>query len=311
MTGVGGRSRWVDLDGPTHYRDYGGPADGPVLVCVHGLGGSSLNWAAMAPYLTDTYRILAPDLAGHGRTRSLGRSTDVPANTGLVARFLEQVVGGPAVVAGNSMGGMLALHLAAQRPDLVSGLVLVDPAVPFVVGRPDPLVAAAFASYSIPGVARMSMAARRRAMTPERAAQFLLDLCCVDSSRIPTDVVDAHVAEVRERRDHDTADTDFLAAARSVVRTSALRIAYRDTMRRVQAPVLLLHGTGDRLVPLTAAEAAARLQPEWSFVVLHDVGHAPQLEVPEDTAWVIGDWLQGAGSAARTNASRVLATMRG
>lgn len=38
-----GTSHWVNLDGPTHYRDYGGPADGPLIVCIHGLGGSSLD----------------------------------------------------------------------------------------------------------------------------------------------------------------------------------------------------------------------------------------------------------------------------
>ena len=42
-------SRWADLDGPVHYLDFGGPADGPLVVCVHGLGGSAVNWAAVAP----------------------------------------------------------------------------------------------------------------------------------------------------------------------------------------------------------------------------------------------------------------------
>jgi len=55
-------SQWVDLDGPVHYVDHGGPADGPLLVCVHGLGGSLVNWAAVAPRLTDTVRLVALDL---------------------------------------------------------------------------------------------------------------------------------------------------------------------------------------------------------------------------------------------------------
>ena len=45
-------SLWADLDGPVHYVDHGGAPDGPLLVCVHGLGGSLLNWAALAPLLT-------------------------------------------------------------------------------------------------------------------------------------------------------------------------------------------------------------------------------------------------------------------
>ena len=81
-------SRWVDLDGPVHYVDYGGPVDGPSLVCVHGLGGSLVNWAAVAPTLAQTCRVLALDLAGFGRTRSHSRSTSVRANQQLLHRFL-------------------------------------------------------------------------------------------------------------------------------------------------------------------------------------------------------------------------------
>ncbi|MGH3120870.1 MAG: alpha/beta fold hydrolase, partial [Streptosporangiaceae bacterium] len=69
----GGESRWADLGGPVHYLDYGGPAGAPVIVAVHGLEGSAVNWSAIAPLLTDRYRVLAPDLAGHGFTRSAGR----------------------------------------------------------------------------------------------------------------------------------------------------------------------------------------------------------------------------------------------
>jgi pimeloyl-ACP methyl ester carboxylesterase len=286
-----------------HYRDFGGPTDGPTLVAVHGLGGSALNWAALAPHLTDTYRVLAPDLVGFGLTESSGRPATVPANTEIVAEFVRQVVGGPAIVAGNSMGGMIALHLAEGHPELVAGLVLVDPAVPFVIARPDPVVAGAFAAYAIPGMGRLSLTARRRAMTPEQASKLLLDLCCSDSRRVPADVVAAHADEVRARRGHPTADADFLDAARSVLLVMSKRRRYRELVARVPQPVLLLHGTADRLVPLAAAQATSRSRPDWSFVVLHDIGHAPQLEAPEDTAWTIRDWLAGNGAAAVDEAS--------
>src|SRR5215471_12560721 len=103
------RSRWIDVDGPMHYLDFGGPAGGPVVVAVHGLGGSAVNWAALAPALAGRCRLLAPDLAGHGLTESLGRGTSVAANRVLLHRFLDRVAGGPAILLGNSMGGMVAL----------------------------------------------------------------------------------------------------------------------------------------------------------------------------------------------------------
>ena len=75
-----------------HYLDYGGPADAPVMVAVHGLEGSAVNWSALAPLLTDRYRVLAPDLAGHGFTRSCGPwGVDVASNRALLSRFIQEV----------------------------------------------------------------------------------------------------------------------------------------------------------------------------------------------------------------------------
>src|SRR2546429_8498316 len=119
------RSQWVDLDGPVHFVDYGGPDDGTRLVCVHGLGGSLVNWAAVAPALSHSCRILALDLAGFGRTRGGRRSTSVPANQALLHRFLNEVVGTPVILIGNSMGGTIAAIQTATHPDTVTGAVLI------------------------------------------------------------------------------------------------------------------------------------------------------------------------------------------
>jgi lipase len=71
---------------------------------------------------------LAPDLIGHGRSRYAAPWT-IDANVTALAGLIEDESGGPAVVVGHSFGCAVALHLAAQCPDLVSGLVLLDPAV--------------------------------------------------------------------------------------------------------------------------------------------------------------------------------------
>ncbi|HEX9623917.1 MAG TPA: hypothetical protein VF979_06030, partial [Streptosporangiaceae bacterium] len=88
VNGLGGRSLTVDIDGPLHYLDFGGPANGPVLIAVHGLGGAAVNWSAIAPMLTKSHRLLAPDLAGHGLTASGGRGADVTSNRLLLHRFI-------------------------------------------------------------------------------------------------------------------------------------------------------------------------------------------------------------------------------
>lgn len=292
-------SRWVDLDGPVHYVDYGGPEDGPLLLLVHGLGGSVLNWAATAPRLAETCRVVAIDLVGFGRTQTLGRSPRIGDNLALLARFIDEAIGHPVIVIGNSMGGLLALLLADLRPDLVSGLVLVDPAVPVgPMARPDPLVTLMFGAYAAPAVARVFMSRRRSLVPAEAQAMAVLRLCCVDTRRVPKDVVQQHLLLARERQDLPDVDAELIVAGRSLVLVLARRRWLYALMGRISAPVLLLHGSRDRLVPIAAARTVARRNPTWRFEVAEDVGHVPQLEVPRWTIDRISEWLRSEGAIA-------------
>jgi pimeloyl-ACP methyl ester carboxylesterase len=80
-------------------------------------------------------------------------------------------------------------------------------------------------------------------------------------------------------------------------------LPYRRGIREVQAPVLLIHGERDRLVPVAAARAAARANPGWTVVILPDAGHVPQLELPAQTARAVLDWLDSAGRDAAKSAT--------
>lgn len=291
-TGSPPESRWADLDGPVHYVDHGGPGDGPLLVCVHGLGGSLINWAALAPLLTATCRIMALDLAGFGQTRGGSRSTSVRANQRLLHRFLSDVSGTPVILVGNSMGGLISLLQASAHPDTVAGLVLVDPALPVGLRfRPDPRVAATFAALSVPALGRTLLARRRSATSAEEVASGLLRLVCADPSRVPQHVLDQHVKLASQRREYSDVDAELLSAARSLLWVLADRRRYAAAQRAVAVPVLLLHGDRDRLVPIASARAAAKANPSWRFDVARDVGHVPQLEVPGWTAERILGWL--------------------
>ena len=287
-----GRSRWLDIGGPVRYIDFGGRPRDPLIVCVHGLSGSAVNWAAIAPLLTDQYRVIAPDLAGHGLTRSGGRGADVASNTSLLHAFLESVSADPVILMGNSMGGMIALLEASAAPERVSRLVLVDPALPFVPARPDLLVASMFAVGAIPLVGR-AVLSRARNLRPETLVAAMLTLCCADPGRVPADVVALHVALASQRADFPGTGRDLAAATRSVIATAASP-EYRERIRSVNCPVLVLHGERDRLVPVSAARAAARANPSWSLAVLTGIGHVPQLEAPQRSAAIISDWLRAA-----------------
>src|SRR5450631_4527096 len=285
-------SRWVDLGVPVHYVDHGGPANGPLLVMVHGLGGSLVNWAALVPLLTDTCRVLALDLIGFGHTQAGTHSTSITANQHMLHQFLSEVARGPVILVGNSMGGVITILQATRHPETVTAAVLIDPALPVTVGsQPDPLVSASFGMYAVPHVGRAMLRARRRVRSPEQLAMDVLRLCCVDPARVPADVLEQHFQMARARREYPDIDKHFLDAARSLMRMLIRRSSYEAAMKAIRVPVLLLHGEKDRLVAIGAARAAAAANPSWRFQVAPNVGHVAQLEVPEWAAGRILEWL--------------------
>jgi pimeloyl-ACP methyl ester carboxylesterase len=303
MEAVGAASRFADLGGPVHYLDFGGA--GPTMVLVHGLGGSHVNWIAAGPILAAQARVLAVDLAGFGRTPPAGRSSRVRANQRLLGRFVEEVVGVPAVLVGNSMGGMISLLEAAQHRERVAGLVLVDPSVPRPRGVPlDRMVGAVFAAYAIPGVGERLLARRRAQLGTEAIVRETLRLCCVDAGRVPPEVVAAGLALAHEREGMPWADAAFLQAARSLLAVLARPGAYLRVIGSVTAPTLLVHGSGDRLVPIGSGRNLARLRPDWTFEVFEDIGHVPQLEDPERFAATVTAWLEGPGRPAAAAAEQ-------
>jgi hypothetical protein len=81
-------------------------------------------------------------------------------------------------------------------------------------------------------------------------------------------------------------------------------------MRAVRSPVLLMHGEKDRLVSVQSAYEAAARNPDWRFEVLSDVGHVPQLEVPDAVAGLILDWLGTEGATAARRAAKPAAGSR-
>ena len=273
------RHKTVDLDGPVHYLDFGGT--GRPLLMVHGLGGSALNWMAVGPEIAEDYHALAIDLAGFGRTPLFRRLAAVGANAELVHEFIEKVIGEPVVIMGNSMGGHIAVLEAAAHPASVTAAILVDPAIPGVhVTRPEPAMLGVMAGLTVPGLAEILLDRRARVLGPAGLVHETLSIVCADPSRVPPEVVEAHIQLMRERaklgRQNGRA---FLQASRSI----GLRMAdprFWTQVAKVRAPTLVIHGSLDRLIPLAAAKELARRRPDWTLEVLEGVGHVPMMETP-------------------------------
>jgi pimeloyl-ACP methyl ester carboxylesterase len=288
---MNGESRTIDLGGRVHYVDFGGPDDGPTVVLVHGLGGSHLNWDLFAPLIKDRARVLALDLPGFGRSEPGGRRTSVQENVKVLDRFLTEVAGVPVVLVGNSMGGMISILETAGSPEKVSGLVLLDAAVPGPRRALDPLVAVMFALYSIPLLGERVMAMRRKRSTPLRQVRDVLRLCGIDPDDLPAEMIDRSVALIESREDVPGMDKAFISAARSLVLLLADPRRYRQAMASITAPVLMVQGDKDRLVPVAAARDTSRRNPTWRYLELAGVGHVPQLQKPKELAQEFLSWL--------------------
>lgn len=297
-----GADGWItDLAGSVHWIEFAGDVSAAAtpIVFVHGLGGSHVNWVLVGPALARGRRAFALDLRGFGMTPGAPRSTTIQANARLLDAFLREVVGEPAIVIGNSMGGAISILQTDRRPASVVGLVLVDPALPAVLRRPDPLVAGTFLAYLVPGIGEFYMRMTQSRLSPEAMVRRVIQLCFADPTRADPGMLAAATALARARRTVPGKEESFLRATRSLMRTLVLPDRYRAMMRAIDVPVLLINGEADRLVPIEAARQAAAANPAWDTVFLPGVGHTPQLETPDLVISAVQGWLARTPTTAR------------
>ena len=292
----GARGYVSDLGGPVHWIEFG-PApgdgqDGTPIVFVHGLGGSHLNWCLIGPQLAAGRRAVALDLHGFGLTPGTRGTSTVERNARLLDRFVREVTGTPVILVGNSMGGLISIISASAAPDTVRGLVLIDPALPPPRRAPDRQVASQFLTFALPGLGELYVRSVMSRRPPQLTVQRVIELCFADPSRADPAMLTASIALAAERQNQDHAyGAAFLAASRSLMRVVGQRHRYWEMMASVQAPVLLIGGEADRLVPVASLRQAAARNPRWETVIWPGVGHTPQLEVPDDVICTLRDWL--------------------
>jgi pimeloyl-ACP methyl ester carboxylesterase len=289
------RTRTIELDGPLHMAEFGG--HGPVMVLVHGLGGSHVDWLSVGDALAERCRVVALDLPGFGRTPLLDRSASVPAHAETLDRFIAAEVGGPAILVGNSMGGLVSMLEAADHPASVRGLVLTDPASPPDRSRPaDPVTEQTFTMYDTPGMGEALLESLAEMFSVDEAFDQLMFLICGDPTSITPEMRAAQIALANDRREMAWAHRAFLESARSL-----LQIIWHDpeqfhsALARVEAPALVVQGVEDRLVQVWATRDIARRRPDWDAEELAGIGHVPMMEDPEGFVRVVFAWLDRKG----------------
>jgi pimeloyl-ACP methyl ester carboxylesterase len=291
----GSRGRTVDLDGPVHVTEYGDPDALDTAVCLHGLGGSALNFGLVGPLLATGRRVLVPDLLGHGRSHAPGpREGAVEAQLRMLDRLLVTQTRRPVTLVGHSMGGTLALLFSLREAGRVGQLVLLDPPVPNITRfRRDPRLTAKLLLLRQPWVAAL-VVRQIVGMTPEQLVAKQLADATPHVERIPAVVAETTVAEVRATRaggDDRAAQLAQFRAIVDVVSLLAQPALWRRRLAQVTPPTLWLQGADDPLARIEPARVLAATRPDWTFLTRTGVGHLPHLEDPTWTAETIAQWL--------------------
>ncbi|MFI8002306.1 alpha/beta fold hydrolase [Streptomyces sp. NPDC086010] len=258
-------------------------ADAEPALLVHGLGGSSQNWSALMPLLTDVLDSEAVDLPGFGDSPPPDDGNySVTGHARAVIRLLDAGGRGPVHLFGNSLGGAVATRVAAVRPDLVRTLTLVSPALPEIrVQRP----AVPTALLALPGVAPL-FARLTRGWTAEQRTRGVMALCYGDPTRISDEAFRNAVAEMERRLQLPYFWDAMTRSARGIVDAYTLggQHGLWRQAERVLAPTLLVYGSKDQLVSYRMARRASAAFRDSRLLTLPDAGHVAMMEYPEAVA---------------------------
>lgn len=247
---------------------------GEPLVLIHGLGGSRGDWQLQLPAFQPHFRLILPDLRGHGNSPK----PPGPYRMGLfaadVASLLRRIGARPAHVLGVSLGGAVAQQMALDYPDLVRSLVLVNTAARF-----------------------LSAGWRQRLMGARRFVSVYL----YGMDRVAEDVAN-RLFPLLEQAPIRHAAIDRLAANDPrAYREALLAIARFDASPQLPAiacPTLVVSGDFDYAVPIVAKEYLASQIPGSRLVIIANSGHATPLDQPEAFNRTVLEFLHGVAGPA-------------
>jgi 2-succinyl-6-hydroxy-2,4-cyclohexadiene-1-carboxylate synthase len=240
--------------------------EGPPLLLLHGFTGSARSWSAQSAAWAASYRVIAPDLLGHGGSEAPVDPSRyaLPRQADDVADLLALVDALPCAVVGYSMGARLALVLALTHPDVVDRLVLESPSA----GITDPFARA----ERLAADARLADDLERDGIGPFVDHWQSLPLFA-SHARLP---VEARAALRAERLSHDPRGLagSLRGAGQGAMEPLAGRLGQIGVATLVVAGALD-HAAVDR------ARDVARAIPDARLVVVSDAGHTPHLEAPD------------------------------
>ena len=249
-------SRHLDVDGSSvHYRVGG---EGQPVVMVHGWLESSWCWSKIIERLMPQYRVYAIDLVGFGQSTPPEDATpfDIFSNARVVETLLRERIGEPVHLVGHSMGGMIAVLLATDFPEMIRSMTLASSPIdgPNAVARVLQLVGLPLIRDSTYRLLR------------SRGVTRLLSNFFVYQTPVPDQMI-----EDAQKVSHAA----VFGAARSIMENNLEPI-----LRKVRCPTLVIHGDKDRVIDLNQGALAADRIRDAHFQIFRSCGHCPNIEEP-------------------------------
>jgi 2-(acetamidomethylene)succinate hydrolase len=259
----------------------------PTIVLLHGVTANAWVWEPVMDILCPSYRVVAIDQRGHGRT---GGARDGAYDAASYARDIADLAvalgGAPVVVAGHSLGSRNALHAAAMSPDLIAGVVAID-FTPFIEDS-------VFDSLQ----KRVDAGSRGFADLDE-VRSYLRDRY----PRLPSEAI-----ERRAVNGYTTLRTGLvrpLADTEAMTRTCVgLRSDLSQVVRDVTVPFVLVRGRDSTLVSPEAFAATCRLRPDVPAIVVDDADHYVPEEQPGVVARIIADMAEAVSGKSSEEGAR-------
>jgi pimeloyl-ACP methyl ester carboxylesterase len=270
-------SKFVQIDGMSvHLRDEGPAVDPVPIILIHGTSASLHTWEGWASALRSRHRVVSFDLPGFGLTGPAPSGDySSEANVRFMRSLLNRLDIQHCVLAGNSLGGNIALATAFALPDRVDKLVLVDSGGYPTVSTSVPI---GFRVARIPGLNRLM-----QSMLPRGLIESSLRSVYGDPAKVTPALIDRYF-DMTLREGNRSAllrrfgQTDFGSHA--------------DRISALKLPTLIIWGGRDRLIPPENAEHFHRDIAGSRLVVFDDLGHVPQEEDPARTVAAVENFLE-------------------
>jgi len=271
--------KYLDLHGEkVAYLDEG---RGEVILLLHGMAGSSQTWRSVIRPLSRTYRVIAPDLPGHGDSSKPRSDYSLGAFAALLRDLLDELGITQATIIGHSLGGGVAMQFTYQHPDYCQRLILISSGgLGTDVGLTLRLLSAPGAEFIMPIIAPAPvLAAGERVWSWLRKAG-----------------IEAPRGEEIWRSYSSFSDAStrqaFLRTLRSVVDYRGQSVSALNRLNsKTEFPIMVIWGDRDAIIPVEHAYAAQEVRPDIRLEVLQGVGHFPQVERSAEVVELIEDFI--------------------